>query len=563
MFWLKVPAVTVLLSHFLVDVVVSFGVADDDVSECIGAGACIASSLLQVDVASLPRQAPLRSGAHSSFDQMASNGSRAGLGILQQSQKPKEGVEKIFEKVEMSAFVKVLEKVSKIILGLVLLCTLGAFVFLMLSGLPAKAPQHPEVKGGMSTSWAVYLGVVYAFFYFTTDQYVPSLPQMAADLSGSQAAMSGTVQMNICVKAIIGLFAASMSDRVGRKPILLTCLVMLSMASFCCACASRVEWFFAARFLQAMGESAEPVILAMVRDYFTNPDERFAVISGLGIIAFAGPTLAPLYGGMCAYLFTWRASFFGLSVAWGLLAIYGFRNMVESCPDGQGQSYLQDLSKILDRHLLILLLTDVCVQGAYFTFNANCTYLTEVSFGQSELVSSLIMVAFGALGGCGAIAVQQFQTRAVLTTARLGMTLLIFAGLVSLLLGVIVPETLWGYLVGSFLQASVMMMANATTNVLFFEPLEDCAGLAASCEVVAQSVFPSLYSAMATRSMINHGPQALSLLQGAACVVGGLVFWVGYGSNPPAWTLEAFDEEDQPKTTRTRSIRRLASFPSW
>ena len=47
-------------------------------------------------------------------------------------------------------------------------------------------------------------GLVYTFTYFTTDQYVPSLPVMGRDLSGSQSLMSATVQMNFVVKAVAG-----------------------------------------------------------------------------------------------------------------------------------------------------------------------------------------------------------------------------------------------------------------------------------------------------------------------------------------------------------------------
>ena len=43
--------------------------------------------------------------------------------------------------------------------------------------------------------------------------------------------------------------------------------------TLCCGCATRIEWFFAGRFLQGVGESVEPVILASCRDYFNKPEE--------------------------------------------------------------------------------------------------------------------------------------------------------------------------------------------------------------------------------------------------------------------------------------------------
>ncbi|CAE7879004.1 AQR1, partial [Symbiodinium sp. KB8] len=214
------------------------------------------------------------------------------------------------------------------------------------------------------------------------------------DLLGSESLMSGTVQMNLCIKAVFGMATAGLSDRIGRRPVLLVCLALLSLASFCCGCARKIEWFIASRLLQGMGESLEPVIFAMARGYFAEPSERFVVVAALQMMAFVGIALAPLVGGLGAHYLSWRASFFGLALIWGLLASYAGLAMVECCPDGESQSYLSDLSRILDPHLLCLLLTESCVMGAYFTFNANSSYLAEVTFGESVINSSEIMVFF-------------------------------------------------------------------------------------------------------------------------------------------------------------------------
>ena len=54
-------------------------------------------------------------------------------------------------------------------------------------------------------------------------------------------------------------------------------------------------------------------------------------------------------------------------------------------------------------------------------------------------------------------------------------------------------------------------LRQVAANVLFFEPLEDCAGMAASFEILAQSVLPSLFSAFATQSMIHFRDWVLVL----------------------------------------------------
>ena len=56
----------------------------------------------------------------------------------------------------------------------------------LLRGLPKKAPQEASVKDGCPRSWLIFLCTTYGFILCAADQYVPSIPQMGVDLSGSQ-----------------------------------------------------------------------------------------------------------------------------------------------------------------------------------------------------------------------------------------------------------------------------------------------------------------------------------------------------------------------------------------
>ena len=61
---------------------------------------------------------------------------------------------------------------------------------------------------------------------------------MGVDLSGSQAVMSATVQSNFVVKSVFGLFTASLSDRIGRRPAMVSCLCLLTATTLCRGCAA-------------------------------------------------------------------------------------------------------------------------------------------------------------------------------------------------------------------------------------------------------------------------------------------------------------------------------------
>ena len=155
-----------------------------------------------------------------------------------------------FANSAVSHLLELLEELGKGITVLVFLSFLLA-AFYLLCGLPKKAPQHPTVKSGCPTSWMVFLSLAYALIYFATDQYVPSLPQMGHDLSGSQSVMSATVQFNFVVKAIAGLFTASLSDRIGRRPALVA--GYLSNLKYMCLCFVPRKAYFKACLLFVFG----------------------------------------------------------------------------------------------------------------------------------------------------------------------------------------------------------------------------------------------------------------------------------------------------------------------
>ena len=103
------------------------------------------------------------------------------------------------------------------------ICSLSAlallFAYCLIRGLPQKALQDPKVKEGCPGSWVVYMGLVYAFLFFSTDQYLASLPQMGLDLGGSQWIMSASIQSVFAIKGVVGIGTAALSDRIGRRPV--------------------------------------------------------------------------------------------------------------------------------------------------------------------------------------------------------------------------------------------------------------------------------------------------------------------------------------------------------
>ena len=427
---------------------------------------------------------------------------------------------------------KVFAYISSGIVIATFLCLFLMSMWLLIRGLPKKAPRHSSVNEGCPTSWILFLCLTYTFIWFTTDQYVPSLPQMGRDLSGSQSIMSATVQLNVVIKAITGLFTASLSDRIGRRPALVTGLFLLAFASFCCGCAASIEWFVAARILQAVGESVEPVVIAACRDYFPNNNDRLAMIAALLVLAMTGMVFAPVFGGFLAQYFSWRCSFFVLAIIWMSLALYAYATMVESCPDDAvgEHSYSEALSQILAPGPVCLLLTSACIASCWLVFSSNIAFVAQETYGQTTMGTSFIMLTWAAFCVMGLLFMKWLQGTRELSAQQSATVQILFVtsvAIVSLVLTASFSQKFWAYLLASFLQAFVQSSTLVPVSVLYYEPLANCAGVAASIEILFKSLPPCIYCMICTEALIHDGIKIYMNLQSGTCIGASLSF-LGY-----------------------------------
>ncbi|CAJ1353604.1 unnamed protein product [Effrenium voratum] len=230
--------------------------------------------------------------------------------------------------------------ISKIVISTAL-ATLGiTCTLLLVLGLPEKQKRH--IQSGLPKGvYSFSVGVV-GFVYLSTETYVPSLPQMELDLQGSQTLLSGTVQINLLMKALGCFIIAPLSDRIGRRPAMLTCLALATLTSFSCMLATHISWFFLARILQGLSEACECLVFAIIRDFCDDTEERYQVLSSIWIATIFANMSAPLIGGVIAIFSSWRFGFLLLVVSWGGLFLFAYLKLPESAPDEARSSLLQE-----------------------------------------------------------------------------------------------------------------------------------------------------------------------------------------------------------------------------
>lgn len=147
--------------------------------------------------------------------------------------------------------------------------------------------------------------------------FVPALPSAARELGASAGAMQGTVSVYILGLAVGQLAYGPLSDRYGRRPLLLAGLLLYTVAGLAAALTPGVRTLLAARLVQALGGCAGLALgRAMVRDTAA-PEDTARRLALLNLMVTLGPGLAPLVGGALSEAYGWRSIFVALCALGG------------------------------------------------------------------------------------------------------------------------------------------------------------------------------------------------------------------------------------------------------
>jgi DHA1 family bicyclomycin/chloramphenicol resistance-like MFS transporter len=164
----------------------------------------------------------------------------------------------------------------------------------------------------------------------STDMYVPSLPAIAQGLHAPIAQVQLTLSSYLIGFAAGQILYGPISDRFGRKPVLLVALCLYGFGTVLCATTRSIEALIAARAVQALGGAGAIVLArAVVRDLYSGV-RAGRELSVMGSIQGFAPILAPVIGGVLQTAFGWRASFIVLVIVAALAGSAAARLLPET-----------------------------------------------------------------------------------------------------------------------------------------------------------------------------------------------------------------------------------------
>ncbi len=144
------------------------------------------------------------------------------------------------------------------------------------------------------------------------DMYTPAVPHMTEAFGTTAGTVNLTLVGYFLFFAVGLLVFGPLSDRYGRRPVLLAGVVTYTSASGLCALALDIEMLIAFRVVQALGAGAvSAVATAVVKDAF-KAEKREAILSIVQVMFVVGPVLSPVVGALILQVFDWRMTFCAL-----------------------------------------------------------------------------------------------------------------------------------------------------------------------------------------------------------------------------------------------------------
>ncbi|WPK11769.1 Bcr/CflA family efflux MFS transporter [Lysinibacillus louembei] len=245
---------------------------------------------------------------------------------------------------------------------------------------------------------ALILGSLAMLGPFNVDMYLPSFPEISADLGVKASLVQLSLTTFLCGLALGQFIIGPISDGVGRRKPLLISLVLFSISSLICAFAPNITVLIIGRFIQGMTAAGGIVLSrAVVSDTFTGKDfTKFYAL--LMVINATAPMIAPMTGGAVLLLpfATWHTIFYFLSVLGLVIFFIVATRLKESLPLERRQpiSIQHSLKTMVslagDRSYIGYALIVGIIHGGSFAYVAGTPFVYQGIYGVSPQVFSIL-----------------------------------------------------------------------------------------------------------------------------------------------------------------------------
>jgi MFS transporter, DHA1 family, multidrug resistance protein len=367
-------------------------------------------------------------------------------------------------------------------------------------GVTGKPPGAAQGNTGNATSRIMLLLLVAMTGVAPISLYmlVPALPVLATNFGRDISIAQMTVSLYMVGIACSQIIMGPLSDRFGRRPVLLAGLGLMVAASAACIFAETLPQLIAARFLQALGGATGMVISrAIIRDLYSR--ERIgAMISLVIAVMMIAQMLSPLTGGLLETAFGWRSIFYVITAASLLIAVAIALTLPETRRDRtEAGGFRGDVGSLFKNRAFIgYLLCQVLASQIIFTFAGAGPYVVVTQMGRSSAEYGAWFATTGFAYLIGNLFCVRFAPRHSLERLIwFGLALQFAGSLLNLVWGIaglnLAPSWLFGTQM-LVMFANAFVMSNSAAGAISIRP--EAAGTASGAMGFLQMGIGSLFS---------------------------------------------------------------------
>lgn len=361
----------------------------------------------------------------------------------------------------------------------------------------------------------------------STDMYLPALPEIRLAFNVDTAAVQMTLSLFLLGLAIAQLILGPLSDRFGRRPVLIGGMAFYAVASIACVFAPTIEWLMAARFVQAMGVCAGGVVgRAVVRDIHGRA-ESARMMSHIATAIAVAPLIAPLVGGHLTVNFGWTSIFWAMAA----IGVFLFAFTALSLPETNAEPMANALNPkrflINYRTLLysanfraFLFAGAFCFSGLFaFISGASFVLIETLGMAPDHFAFAFAFIVIGFMIG-SQISGRWVKRLGVERLVKLGGRLAMASGLLALALNLMGPVSIFTVIMPmTFYLVSVgLLLPNATAGAI--APYPTMAGAAS-----ALMGFVQMAMAAGAGAWVGHIHDGTPLPMFGVLALGGTLAW--------------------------------------